>query len=167
MTLQVGMQFPAGSFAHVANNGYGGMATLVFQQDEFLSFTASVGYNYWGPYSAWYLGPSDSYSDFQVLVGIRYDINQNATHPYFGLDLGMNSLDFSRNSSYGAATSNIYEISSLRFGVAPMFGVIIRANQNLNFDINFKYNSASPEQINGIALPATFFGLNLGLQFKL
>ncbi len=166
MSLQVGMQFPSGSFAQEAHNGLGGIATVAFPQDQNLSLSASLGYSYWGPYTAWYLGPNDSYSSLQVLVGLRYALSNYSAHPYLGLEIGMNSLDFTRTTSYGA-TSSVYEISAARFCIVPAFGVIIKLNPSLNFDINFKYNAASNEEINGIALPATFFSLNAGVQFNL
>ncbi len=166
MSLQVGMQFPSGNFAETAHNGLGGIATVTFPQDLNLSLSASLGYNYWGPYTAWYLGPSDSYSSLQVLVGLRYDLSRYSAHPYLGLEVGMNSLDFTRTTSYGT-TSSIYEISQARLCIVPAFGVIVKLNPTLNLDINFKYTASDLGQINGISLPATFFSLNLGAQFNL
>lgn len=166
LSLQIGMQFPAGNFAQVAHNGLGGIATVTFPQNQDLSLSASLGYSYWGPYTAWYLGPNDSYSSLQVLVGLRYSLSRYNAHPYLGLEVGMNSLDFTRSTNYGV-TSSIYEISAARFCIVPAFGVIVRLNGSLNFDINLKYNASSNEQINGITLPATFFSLNAGIQLHL
>ena len=166
MTLQVGMQFPSGDFSQVAHNGLGGTAEIDFPQDQFLSLSASISYNYWGPYTAWYLGPSDSYTSLQVLAGLSYSLSLNKTHPYLGLSVGMNSLDFSRTTSYGT-TSTIYEASETRFCISPVAGIIVNINSTLDFNINLKYNASTSGKINGITLPATFFGLNAGLQFKL
>ena len=166
MSLQVGMQFPSGNFAQAAHNGLGGIATVTFPQDGNLSLSASLGYSYWGPYTAWYLGPNDSYSSLQVLAGFRYTFSRYSTHPYLSLEVGMNSEDFTRSSSYGA-TSSVYEISEARFCVVPAFGVIIKMSQTINLDLNFKYNASASEEINGINMPSTFFSLNAGLQFNL
>jgi len=166
MSLQVGMQFPEGNFAQVAHNGLGGIAVIIFPQDQSLSLSASLGYNYWGPYTAWYLGPSDSYSSLLALIGLRYAFSNYNAHPYLGLEIGMNSLDYSRTTSYGI-TSSIYDVSEARFCIAPSFGVIAKINTSMSFDINIKYNVSSDEQINGITLPATFFSLNDGIQFDL
>ncbi len=166
LSLQVGMQFPSGSFAQAAHNGLGGIATLTFPQDRNLSLSASLSYNYWGPYTAWYLGPNDSYTSLLVLVGLRYGLSQRNVHPYLGIEVGMNSLDFTRTTSYGT-TSTIYEVSAARFCIAPSFGIIAKLNSALDFDINLKYYASDPGQINGISLPATFFSLNAGVQFNL
>ncbi len=167
MSVHLGIQFPAGSFATAAtSNGYGGDITIEFPQDSQLSFTGEVGYYNWGPYTVYYLGPSDSYSDFQVMIGLKYALSTHKVHPSLGLQFGMNSLSYTRTISY-AATSTIVAVNDARFGISPEFGVIIPVNANLNFDANLRYNATSGGLQNGQYLATSFYGLNLGLQFML
>ena len=166
MTIQAGMAFPSGNFSNVANTGYGACGSLEFPQSELLSLTGSIGYYYWGQYTAYYLGPANSYSDFQVMLGIRYAFSRLDVHPYMGIEVGMNAMNFSQTTSY-AAISNVYEVSQARFGITPLFGIIFKINPNLNFDVNLKYTTASSEKINGITFPSNFYALNAGIQFKL
>lgn len=166
ISVQVGMAFPSGNFSNVATNGYGVGGTIEFKQDELLSVCAFIGYYTWGPYTVWYLGPSDSYSNFQVMIGLRYAFSQQKVHPYMGLDIGMNSLSYSRTTYYGY-TSTTTQLTQGRIGAAPVFGVIFKVNTGLNLDINFKYNFTSQELYNANIFPTSFFVLNAGLRFDM
>jgi opacity protein-like surface antigen len=162
LTLSVGFQFPQSDFAQVASIGLGGGATIEFVQDINLSFDGAIYYYTWGPYSTYSGGPTDTYSDLQVMVGIRYHFNQNNVHPYAGIDVGFSSLYYDRTVS-----PNVYETNSQRFGVAPVLGLLVKINRRLNFDFNFRYNLTSSAKINGITFASNFYGLNFGLQFVL
>ena len=166
LSIQGGIAFPAGDFSQIANNGFGVCGTLEFPQDENLSVTGSVGYYNWGPYSAYYMGPSDSYSNFQVMLGVRYELSQINIHPYMGIELGMNSMTYTHSVPFGA-TSTVYESSITKLGIAPMFGVILKINKKLNFDVNIKYNVAPSETVYNVTYPSNFFVLNAGFQFEL
>ncbi len=166
LSIQGGIAFPAGNFSSVANNGFGACGTLEFPQDQFLSITGALAYYYWGPYSEYNMGPADSYSNFQIMLGIRYAFSQRDIHPYIGVEIGMNSMNYTHSIPY-STYNNFYQSSISRIGISPAFGVILKVNDKLNFDINLKYNAASTEVVNNITYPANFFVLNAGLQFGL
>ncbi len=166
LSIQGGIAFPAGNFNQVANNGFGVCGTIEFPQDENLYITGSAAYYSWGPYTAYYMGPADSYSNFQVMLGIRYLFPSPNVHPYLGVELGMNSMTYTHSVPF-AGTSTIYESSTTKLGIAPMFGAIVKINNRLNFDVNLKYNVAPSEAVYNVTYPSTFFALNAGFEFTL
>jgi len=166
LSLQAGMAFPSSDFSNVAGTGYGIEGTILFPQTEFLSFCGIIGYYTWGPYIPWYLGPSDNYSSFLVMIGIRYAFSNKRIHPYMEMDVGMNSLSFSRTYNY-TYTSSTTQVTQGRFGAFPGFGVLFNVHEGLKIDVNIKYCLTSSQKYLGYSFSTSFFSLNAGLQFEM
>ena len=139
--LNAGIALPMGDFADGYDMGFGGNALFVYHVSPNADVTLSAGYLTWSGKDS-----SDfTFSSIPVMVGGKYLFGQGKFHPYINAELGVHFVTFDMpeyeifGETYGGSTSETY------FGWGAGAGFLYQVGNNMDLDVNARYNSIAAE----------------------
>lgn len=162
VSVQGALVLPMGDFGDVAEMGFGGTGTFLYNLNKNLSITGTVGYISFSGKDD--IGLDDySFSMIPILAGVRYYFTPDKFKPYVSGQLGIYSTSVSYTMpSYtiGGVTFGGGEVdaSDSEFGFAFGGGFLMPLGTSMNLDVNAAYNIVSD---------ADFLGINVGVNFGL
>jgi hypothetical protein len=139
--VNAGVALPMGDFGDGYDMGFGGNGLFVYHASPNVDVTGSVGYLTWSGKDAL---DGFTFSSIPVLVGARYLFGQGKFNPYIGAELGMHfaNSDYEYELlgvTYSGSASDSY------FGWGAGAGFLYQIGNNMDLDVNAKYNSISSE----------------------
>ena len=156
-----GIALPMGDFGDLYSMGFGGSALFVYHISPNADITGSAGYLTWSG--------KDSFSDYKfnsipVLAGVRYSFGKGKFNPYVSGELGVHftTVDVPEIVILGITVSG-GSASDTFFGFGAGVGFLYQVGNNMDLDVNAKYNSVSSSggSSNYISIMAgLLFGLN-------
>jgi opacity protein-like surface antigen len=135
--FNAGVALPMGDFGDGYDMGFGGNALFVYHASPNVDVTGSAGYLTWSGKDAI---DGSTFSSIPIMVGARYLFGQGKFHPYIGAELGMHftSFDFEfMGVDYSASDSY--------FGWGAGAGFLYQIGNNMDLDVNARYNSIAGE----------------------
>jgi opacity protein-like surface antigen len=158
--LNAGVALPMGDFGDGYDMGFGGNALFVYHASPNVDVTGSAGYLTWSGKEADY-----TFSSIPVLVGARYLFGQGKFHPYVGAELGMHftTVDIPEIEIPGFGTFGGGSASDSNFGWGAGAGFLYQIGNNMDLDVNARYNSITGEggSLDYVSiLVGLLFGLN-------
>lgn len=159
--VNAGIALPMGDFADGFDMGFGGNALFAYHATPNVDVTASAGYLTWS-------GKDESeatFSSIPVMVGARYLFGQGKFNPYIGAELGMHftTFDVPEVEIPGVGTFGGGSESDSNFGWGAGAGFLYQIGNNMDLDVNVRYNSITASGGSSDYLSAMvglLFGLN-------
>lgn len=135
--FNAGIALPMGDFADGYDMGFGGNALFVYHASPNVDVTGSAGYLTWSGKDAL---DGSTFSSIPVMVGARYLFGKGKFNPYLGAELGMHF------SSFDYEFMGVdYSSSDSYFGWGAGAGFLYQIGNNMDLDVNARYNSISSE----------------------
>ncbi|GIK62042.1 MAG: outer membrane beta-barrel protein [Ignavibacteriota bacterium] len=139
--VNAGIALPMGDFGDGYDMGFGGNALFAYHVNPNVDVTGSAGYLTWSGKDAL---DGSTFSSIPVMVGARYLFGQGQFHPYIGAELGMHFSNFDYEYELMGVTYSGSESDSY-FGFGAGAGFLYRVGNNMDLDVNAKFNSISSE----------------------
>lgn len=135
--FNAGIALPMGDFADGYDMGFGGNALFAYRVSPNADVTLSAGYLTW---SGKDVLDGSTFSSIPVMVGARYLFGQGKFNPYIAAELGMHFTNF--NYEFMGVD---YSSSDSYFGWGAGAGFLYQIGNNMNLDLNARYNSIAAE----------------------
>ena len=139
--FNAGIALPMGDFGDGYDMGFGGNALFVYHASPNADVTFTAGYLTWSGKDS-----SDvTFSSIPVMVGGKYLFGKGKFNPYVVGELGAHfvTVDLPEyeflGETYGGSTSETY------FGWGAGAGFLYQIGNNMDLDVNARYNSISSE----------------------
>jgi hypothetical protein len=139
--LNAGIALPMGDFADGYDMGFGGNAIFVYHASPNADVTFTAGYLTWSGKDS----GDVTFSSIPVMVGGKYIFGKGKFLPYINGELGVHfvTVDLPEyeilGETYGGSASDTY------FGWGAGAGFLYQIGNNMNLDVNAKYNSIAGE----------------------
>ena len=163
---------PIGDFSNVSNFGIGGHAWAAYNADPNFAVTVKSGYLRFSgkDFNISIQGVTGTtktnFGVIPILVGGRYYFMPSGdTRVYGAADAGLYALNASTDvnvSGGGVSVSTSVSTSSTKFGASPSLGVLIKAGEKMNVDINGNFTYVATD-----VKSTTWVGFGIGLEFGL
>ena len=163
---------PIGDFSNASNFGIGGHAWVAYNADPNFAVTFKSGYLRFSgkEYKIVVQGVTatakTNYGVIPILVGGRYYFMPSGdTRVYGAADVGMYSLNASADvtaTGGGVSISGSTSTTETKFGASPSLGVLIKAGEKMNVDINGNFTYVATD-----IKSTTWIGFAIGLEFGL
>lgn len=133
----VGIALPMGDFGDAFKTGFGANAVFLYNFNENIDLTGSLGYFTWTSKASDDL----TFSSIPILVGARYNLSQmSSLLPYGVVELGFHSVT-AKAKVFGTTVS----ASETDFGFGLGAGFYYPINEKAKIDVNAKYNVISAD----------------------
>jgi opacity protein-like surface antigen len=136
--FNAGVALPMGDFGDGYDMGFGGNALFVYHASPNVDVTGSAGYLTWSGKDAI---DGSTFSSIPIMVGARYLFGQGKFHPYIGAELGMHFTSF----DFEFLGLNFWSGSDSYFGWGAGAGFLYQIGNNMDLDVNARYNSIAGE----------------------
>lgn len=157
-----GVALPMGDFGEAWKMGIGGGVEGKYFLSDNLALGASVGYFTFSVKDSEDVdlksedAVDPSFSVMPILGTVDYFFGDEGFKPFIGAGVGI----FSMKSKMHVPGYGDLEASSSELGVAPTVGFFYEISENLDFNLNAKYNMIFTE-----GSSTTFLGVNAGIVF--
>jgi opacity protein-like surface antigen len=141
--LNAGIALPMGDFADGYDMGFGGNAIFVYHASPNADVTFTAGYLTWSGKDSL---DGVNFSSIPVMVGGKYLFGKDKFHPYIAGELGAHfvTVDIPEIEIMGETFGGGSE-SKTYFGWGAGAGFLYQIGNNMNLDVNAKYNSIAAE----------------------
>lgn len=141
--FNAGIALPMGDFADGYDMGFGGNALFAYRVSPNVDVTLSGGYLTWSGKDAL---DGLNFSSIPVMVGAKYLFGKEKFNPYVAGELGVHfttvdlpEYEFEGQTFGGGSSSDTY------FGWGAGAGFLYQIGNNMDLDVNARYNSIAAE----------------------